>query len=77
MHNLRLWRLRQEIVPGGLDMLPGRTLLVLQTAELGQQEVYQGMLWLQVEAGTGTVAGPGMQTHAGKHHGQDIPCLRL
>ena len=77
MHDLRLRRLRQKTVPGRLDMLPGRLLLVLQTAELGQKEVYQRLPWLQAEAGTGTVAGPGMQTHAGKHHGQDIPCLRL
>jgi hypothetical protein len=39
VHDLRLRRLRQETVPGRLDMLPGGLLLVLPTAELGQKEV--------------------------------------
>jgi hypothetical protein len=77
VHDLWLRRLRQETMPGRLDVLPGRLLLVLPTVELGQQEVYQRVGWLQDKAGMSTVAGPGMQTHAGKHHGQDIPGLRL
>ena len=51
--------------------------MLLQTIELGQQEVHQWLRWLQTEAGVGTGTGAGMQTHAGKHHGQDIPGLRL
>jgi hypothetical protein len=39
MHDLRLRRLRQETMPGHLDMLPGRLLLVLPTTELGQKEM--------------------------------------
>jgi len=73
VHDLRLRRLRQETVPGGLDMFPGRRLVVWQPAELRQQEVHHGLRWLQTEAG----AGPRLQTHAGKHQGQDIARLRL